>query len=210
MNTTTTAERPGLFEPCMAFVKSWEGGWSDHPDDPGGLTRWGITIRTVVAAALDFNGDGLSNAADLADMTEGQAELVYRRMYWQAAGCQRLPGPLALLVFCSAVNQGPQRAVRFLQASVGTDLRVDGVHGPNTARAVAEAWRRNPERMLRDFAVARALHYSGLVQFVTFGRGWLRRLFAAHAVATLALELELRGEAPARAVWQALGRAGAP
>lgn len=202
----TAAARPGLFEPCMAFVKGWEGGWSDHPADPGGLTRWGVTLATVVARALDFNRDGASDRRDLEAMTEAQAEAFYRAEYWTVTGCPDLPGPLALLHFDAAVNQGPGRAARFLQAVAGVPQ--DGKIGPQTRAAVVRRWTSEPERFLRDYAVARALSYSGLVQIAVFGRGWFRRLFAAHAVATLAWESMQRGEAPARAMWQAVGRVG--
>ena len=78
-------------------------------------------------------------------------------------------------MFDCAVNQGPGRAARFLQKAVGATA--DGVVGPRTLAAVQA----QPVRqVISRVAVRRALHYSSLAIFARFGRGWLRRLFAAH------------------------------
>lgn len=162
------------FRAAMAFVRFWEGGWSNDRLDPGGLTKWGVTIRTVIAKALDFNGDGKVNEKDLAAMTEAQAEALYRSDYFDALRCEDLPAPLAMLVFDCAVNQGPGRAARFLQETVGAVA--DGVIGDKTVAAAARAFAANERDVLREFQVRRALHYSSLSTFVRFGRGWFRRL----------------------------------
>lgn len=166
-----------MFSHAMEFVEGWEGGWSNDAADPGGLTKWGVTIRTVLARALDFNGDGRINADDLRDMTKAQARALYKSDYWDAAACNKLPGPLALLVFDGAVNQGVGRATRILQATVGA--KPDGDIGPKTHAAIVDKWFADPKGVLREYCVRRALHYTSLSIFVRFGRGWFRRLFDA-------------------------------
>jgi lysozyme family protein len=166
-----------MFSEAMAFVEQWEGGWSDDAADPGGLTKWGITIRTVIALALDFNRDGRVDEADLRDMTRDQARNVYRREYWDKVRAGELPGPVALLVFDAAVNQGVSRAGRFLQLAAG--VASDGKIGPATLAAVRAKYAAAPRVLLREIAVRRALHYSSLAHFVRFGPGWYRRLFDA-------------------------------
>ncbi|MDO5606477.1 MAG: glycosyl hydrolase 108 family protein [Paracoccus sp. (in: a-proteobacteria)] len=169
------------FSRALAQVKEYEGGWSNHAADPGGLTKWGITIVTLRALGLDFNRDGRTDAADLRAMTPEQAAGVYRRNYWQAARCPDLPAPLAFLVFDSAVNQGVGRAVRLLQAAVGA--KVDGAFGPATLRAVNAAWVRDPLGLLAEFQARRGVHYGSLGIFKHFGLGWMRRLIGGHGVA---------------------------
>lgn len=156
------------------FVKRWEGGWANDKHDPGGLTKWGVTIRTIIAKGLDFNGDGAVNNAYLRDMTEAQAVDLYRSDYWDVVRCGELPPPLALLVYNASVNQGPGRAAKFLQHAVGA--AVDGRIGPNTMAAVAESWAENPRDVLQEFVARQAVHYSSLSIVARFGLGWFRRL----------------------------------
>ncbi len=175
------------FDTAMAFVARWEGGFVDDPQDRGGVTKWGITIRTLIAKGLDLNNDGVVNRKDIIDMTTGQARNIYKQDYWIAAACPRLPDPLALLQFDCSVNQGVGRASRILQKSART--KVDGIIGPGTLAAVNRAWAKNPTRLLGEYCARRAVHYSSLSQIVRYGLGWFRRLFDAHGAA-LTLHLE--------------------
>ena len=167
------------FARSLAFLRRWEGGWSNHPSDPGGLTRWGITLKTLKALGMDVNGDGVIDGEDLASMTEEEAAAIYRLRYWDKTSCDLLPGGLDLAVFDSAVNQGPARAVKFLQKAVGT--KPDGVIGPKTVAAIAG---QPVPAVLTDFMARRAVHYSSLVIVAVFGLGWFRRMFDCHATAS--------------------------
>ena len=175
------------FDAAMAFVQRWEGGWVDDPHDPGGVTKWGITIRTLLAKMLDLNNDGVIDRRDIRDMTPEQARDIYKRDYWIAAACPRLPPPLALIVFDCAVNQGVGRASRILQKSVRA--RADGIIGPMTLAAVDRVWERDPKRLLGEYCARRAVHYSSLSLVIRYGLGWFHRLFDAHGAA-LVLRLE--------------------
>lgn len=162
------------FLSCMKFVERHEGGWSDDAHDPGGLTRWGVTLKTLRRLWHDLNGDGAVDGHDLRAMSRAQARLIYRQNYWDRCSCNFLPKPLALLVFDAAVNQGPDRAIRWLQEAV--DAAPDGVFGAKTRRAVQRAWAAAPSRVLREIAVSRALHYASLRRWWRYRRGWMRRL----------------------------------
>ncbi len=94
------------FDRCIRAVLSEEGGLSDHPQDPGGLTKYGISRR----AYPDL---------DIRRLTMDEAIELYRRDYWNPVHGTDLPASLALLVFDSAVNQGAGTAVRLLQKAVG-------------------------------------------------------------------------------------------
>lgn len=173
------------FETAHKFVARWEGGFVDDPHDPGGATKWGVTIRTLIAKGLDLNNDGVINRKDVIDMTPEQAEAIYRKDYWEAAKCPALPGPLALVHYDTAVNQGVGRAARFLQQAAGAT--VDGAIGPMTLAAVERKYKKDPAGMITEYCARRAVHYSSLSIVVRFGLGWFRRLFDAHREALTAL-----------------------
>ena len=177
-----------FFESAMDAVAVWEGGWSDHKSDPGGLTRWGWTLKTLIAKAIDVNGDGRVNGQDLADMTKAEARALYRVHFWDAIAGDVLPGPLAMLVFNSAINQGPGRAAKFLQGAVGA--KADGAIGPRTLDAVADHWDADPIAVMREFLTRQMLHYTSLAIFATFGRGWTRRTMDFALIAGEALALD--------------------
>ncbi len=171
------------FDAALEFVQRWEGGWVDDPHDPVGVTKWGITIRTLISKGLDLNNDGVVDRRDIRDMTPEQARDIYHRDYWIGAACPRLPAPLALLQFDCAVNQGAGRAARILQKTVRA--KSDGIIGPNTLAAVERAWDRRPTATLGEYCARRAVHYSSLRLVVRYGLGWFRRLFDAHRAALL-------------------------
>ena len=62
------------FAESLDIIRRWEGGWSDHPDDKGGLTRWGISLRFLKSINRDFSGDGVVDGRDLTVMTHEDAE----------------------------------------------------------------------------------------------------------------------------------------
>jgi lysozyme family protein len=176
------------FAAALAAVRRWEGGLADHPSDHGGLTKWGISLRFLRAVGLDATGDGVVDGRDIRALSEDQVAQLYRTHFWMACLCDELPAGLDLAVFDCAVNQGPGRARRLLQASLG--IKVDGILGPETlaaARAAAEDRGEEPgekpglEMTLNEFMARRALHYSSLSNLAVFGRGWFRRLFDIHA-----------------------------
>lgn len=175
------------FEAALAFVRKWEGGLADHPEDPGGITKWGVSLRFLRLARVDFNGDGVIDGHDVRAMTEQQAAHLYRTRFWDQAGCAQVPAPIALALFDGAVNQGVGRAVRLLQSAAGA--KADGAIGPKTRAAIAA---RDTRTLLRDFMARRAAHYSSLAIVATFGLGWFRRLFDAHAHALDLFNLETK------------------
>jgi len=129
------------FETALAHVLKYEGGYSDHPSDPGGATNRGITKAVLEA----YRGHSVSKA-DVRALSRGEAAAIYRSRYWDAAKCDRLPDGLDLAVFDCAVNQGIGRASRFLQQAA--QVTADGKIGPKTLAAVAAS---PPEALLVEF-----------------------------------------------------------
>lgn len=153
------------FDLCVRAVLLEEGGLFEHPQDPGGLTRYGISQRAYPHL-------------DIRALTMDDAIAIYRRDYWNPIHGTVLPPSLALLVFDCAVNQGTGTAVKLLQKVVGA--KIDGAIGPETLAAV----RVFPlPGLLIDFCAERALRYEFNRNEETFGRGWYRRLFRMYATA---------------------------
>lgn len=151
-----------LYDEAFRIIIEQEGGYSDHAADPGGKTRYGIT--EAVARAAGYQGDMHALPLDVASD-------IYRREYWDACQCDKLPWPLSLYVFDSAVNQGVGAASKMLQRAL--DTVQDGVIG---ARTLSLAARSTPWHAAR-FLAFRAMRYTSTRNYDTFGAGWLTRLF---------------------------------
>ena len=89
---------------AIAFALSWEGGYSNDPDDPGGETNFGISKR-------------YHPNEDIKNMTKERAMEIYKGSYWYAMKCDELPYPLDMVVFDCAINPGLGRAQMFLEQS---------------------------------------------------------------------------------------------
>ena len=163
-----------VFEQAFAFVVGHEGSYGAVPADPG---NW--TGGRCGAGECRGTNWGISAAAypqlDIRALTKLQAKEIYRRDYWDCAGCGRLPPPLALLVFDAAVNNGTGRAVRWLQAALG--VAQTGAVGPDTLASV-ETQAGGGAATCAEFQARRLAFMAGLPTWRTFGTGWSRRLCA--------------------------------
>lgn len=165
------------FDHALAFTLAWEGGYSNHPRDPGGSTNLGVTQRTLDIFRrrhVDWN-----LPADVRNLTRPQAARIYRAGYWDPVRAGELPEGVALFVFDVAVNHGPGRAIRWLQKAVGAD--VDGVVGPKTINL---AWQTPERTVIRELGTLRGLGYVATGNMETFGVGWFRRLMGCVQEAT--------------------------
>lgn len=161
------------FRPALSCVLAQEGGYSDHPDDPGGATMMGITQATLAT----WRGAPVTKA-DVRALTRDEAAALYRARYWNAVRGDDLPAGLDLAVFDFAVNSGASRAVRALQRTLG--VSVDGVVGPET---LAAANARAPSESIRTLCAARLAFLERLSTFPVFARGWMRRIHAVESAA---------------------------
>ena len=143
-----------------------EGGFVNHPQDPGGMTNLGVTKRVWE----QWVGRE-SNEKEMRSLTPAMVEPLYKRKYWDACKCDDLPEGLDYLVFDFAVNAGPGRSIKTLQSAVGTTP--DGIIGPKTLAAVRAI---DPHELIEKFSVAKTEFYESLPTFPTFGRGWLNRV----------------------------------
>ena len=159
------------FTASLALTLLYEGGWSNHPRDPGGATMCGITQRVYdedrEARRLPRQSVRLS--------TEAERAAIYRHRYWDTTRGDELPAGVDYAVFDFAVNSGVGRAVRTLQRIVGVDE--DGMAGRYTLAAVARYDAQYQTTALTDaLCHARLQFLRGLATFDTFGKGWTRRV----------------------------------
>jgi lysozyme family protein len=157
------------FDECIKFVLQYEGGYSNHPKDPGGPTKLGITLATLE----HWRGDKVT-AQDVQDLSVEEACEIYRANYWDTMRCGLLPAGVDLMVFDFGVNAGPRRSIQLLQKAAGADA--DGAIGPITLQAVNA---QEPKDLMIRMAGQRMAFYQGLKTFGTFGKGWASRVEAA-------------------------------
>lgn len=154
-----------------------EGGYVNDPDDPGGATKYGVTIGTMRRLKLDLTGDGRVDAGDVRLLTRRQARDIFVRDYFERPGIARLPESLQASVFDMYVNAG-SNAVRILQRLLrdfGHRIAVDGIIGPRTAAAAEAAARAAPDHIADAYGIARRNYYYRLADRRPASRKYARR-----------------------------------
>ena len=151
---------PGFDQVVEIIIKN-EGGYVNHPEDPGGETKYGISKRQYPNL-------------EIRDLTIDQAKKIYLEDYWIPARCAEVPERLRAIYFDMVVLQGRYAAVRVLQHacnSMGYPVTIDGVLGPETSGYLTYII---PER-LRAFRVASLANIAANNNKWTFFYGWFQR-----------------------------------
>lgn len=170
------------FDEALAAVLVHEGGYVDHPDDPGGATNKGITWRTYNAYRRRNNRP----ERDVREITDAEVAAIYRQQYWNAIKGDSLPSGLDYAVFDFAVNSGPSRAAKFLQRIV--NVPADGIIGHQTLSAVDDM--RSAKGLVGHLCDDRLAWLKRLRHWPTFGRGWSRRVAEVRAKGTRLAEMD--------------------
>ena len=171
-----------------AEIVAREGGFVDDPDDPGGATKYGVTIHTMRRLGLDLSGDRIINSTDVRMISRSQAVDIFVRHYFELPRLGLLPQALQPSVFDMYVNAGSQ-AVKILQRllrDMGYGVAADGLVGPKTAKACKDAAKPDPETLRDAYGVARRNYYFRLADRRPASRkyartraggkgGWIRR-----------------------------------
>ncbi|MCA8881184.1 MAG: hypothetical protein KDA73_14785 [Rhodobacteraceae bacterium] len=172
------------FRRCVDLVLGFEGGFSDHPADPGGATNMGITMATLTAWRKKMAEPGVAVSVtvdDVRNLDRDEAIDIYRANYWNALNCDNLPAGVDLVVFDFGVNAGPVRSAKMLQKVVHVDQ--DGQVGKITTGAADSI---DPAHIINAFDSERMDFYRSLSTFETFGKGWTRR---TQEIGSAALEM---------------------
>lgn len=146
------------FTQAVQIILLHEGGLVNHPNDPGGITKYGISKRTYPQI-------------DIKNLTEKEAIKIYYTDYWERVACDLMPKEIRLMLFDCAVNQGQSKAIKIIQSCLA--IPADGKIGQQTLSAANNT---DPLKLLKSIALKRHSEYSKLPTFIHFGAGWTRRL----------------------------------
>lgn len=151
-----------------------EGGFVDHPDDPGGMTNLGVTKKVWE----EWVGHPVDEK-QMRALTPVTVAPLYRAKYWDKIKGDDLPTGVDYAVFDAAVNSGPGRAAKWLQSCVGVEP--DGGIGPKTLAAVTAV---DASELVEDYNKRRLSFLMDLPHWGTFGKGWSRRVAEVQTVAS--------------------------
>ena len=160
------------FERALKLVLKHEGGFVNNPRDPGGATNKGITIGTFRRYV-----NAKATVDDLKRISDAEVSDIYRRQFWNAVQGSVLPSGLDYALFDFAVNSGPDRAIKYVQAAVG--VKQDGKLGNETLSAISQHPTARLINSLCDARLAfmrRAKDKQGRLLWDTFGKGWNTRV----------------------------------
>jgi lysozyme family protein len=163
------------FDHALKIILKHEGGYVNHPRDPGGETNLGVTKRVWQTWV------GRTNV-DMRTLTPAKVAPLYKAQYWDKVRGDDFPPALSLVLFDFGVNAGVSRAAKMLQRIVGAVA--DGQIGRGTRQAVQlYVTAHGLAKLVEAYSEARRDYYRALSTFDTFGRGWLRRVNETHAEA---------------------------
>jgi lysozyme family protein len=153
------------FSKCLDMLLAHEGGFVNHPEDPGGMTNLGVTKKVY-----DEWIGRESTEQEMRDLTPEDVAPIYKKNYWDRVKGDSLPSGLDWACLDWAVNSGSGRPAKAVQRAVGATQ--DGAIGPQTLGLIME---KDPEEIINYVYGVRQDFYKGLKTFETFGRGWTRR-----------------------------------
>ena len=149
------------FDECLKMLLHHEGGYVNHPKDPGGETNLGVTKRVY---------EKWGGTKDMKDITVEDVAPIYKKEYWDRCKCDDLESGVDWAVFDWAVNSGTGRAAKAIQKICGAAQ--DGAIGPKTLALIGK---QNTQYVVEEFGKIRQDFYESLKTFDTFGKGWTRR-----------------------------------
>lgn len=144
-----------------AEIVAREGGFVDDHDDPGGATKYGVTLQTLSTLGQDLDGDGHIDRQDVKALDKAQAIEIFLTHYFHRPGLDALPSDLQASVFDMYVHAG-RNAVKILQRllnQMGQPVAVDGQIGPITTEACENAAALAPNHLMDAYAIARRNYY---------------------------------------------------
>tara|TARA_B100001287_G_scaffold231969_1_gene202932 strand:+ start:1155 stop:1667 length:513 start_codon:yes stop_codon:yes gene_type:complete len=149
------------FDECLKMLLHHEGGYVNHPKDPGGETNLGVTKRVY---------EKWGGTKDMKDLTVEDVAPIYKKEYWDKCRCDELESGVDWAVFDWAVNSGTGRAAKAIQKICGATQ--DGAIGPKTLALINT---QDTNYVVEEFGKIRQQFYESLKTFDTFGKGWTRR-----------------------------------
>jgi len=161
------------FELCLSHLLQHEGGYVNHPQDPGGRTNLGVT-----QAVWEDWIDRSVSEDEMKALTPAKVAPLYQELYWDRIKADSLASGLDYCVFDAAVNSGVSRAAKWLQTTVAAVP--DGAIGEQTLKQVLLT---NPQMLIDKYSSNRLAFLQRLATWPTFGKGWERRVEEVRATA---------------------------
>lgn len=187
------------FDKANSFTRKWEAGYDNHPNDPGGPTYNGVSLRFLKQTGIDVNGDGHINAKDIHHLykTKDQAKVdeIFYKAFWRDQNLDQFHSlPLQAVLYDSAINTGRTQTAKFLQRAVNSiglkPVAVDGVIGPATLAAVDVLLKTGKEFPLARRVLDERLKFHNLLNdnspypdgrdYRPFIKGWRNRVQDQH------------------------------
>lgn len=159
------------FSIVLPHILKEEGGFVNHPLDPGGMTNKGITKKTYER----FLGRSVTEY-EMKNLTDQQAGQVYREFFWNVIKGDDLPKGIDLCIMDFAVNSGPKVAIFHVQEHYLINEKMDGILGAKTLSKLKGIPHEDREDFITDYCEARHNYLMDLPTYKTFGRGWARRV----------------------------------
>ena len=172
------------YDGALRRVLAHEGGYTNHPSDPGGPTNFGITIADY---RKYVKPDAV--AADVRAMKLDEAKAIYRARYWDAQRCDELPAGVDYAVFDYGVNSGIGRAGKVLRRA----LFLPDMTSKVTDEVISAACRADVKPLIEAICDERLRFLKSLTTWPTFGKGWGRRVAEVKAIS---LEMVAQATAP--------------
>jgi lysozyme family protein len=162
------------FDTCLALLLEHEGGYTNHPSDPGGPTNFGITIEDY-RRYVKVN----ATAVDVRRMKLDEAKIIYREKYWDAQRCDELPPGINYATFDYGVNSGIGRSGKVLRRALGLPYDSSAI----TDMVVAAAHAVDIKVLVADICDERLHFLRSLKTWSVFGNGWGRRVSEVRSTA---------------------------
>lgn len=177
------------FDKAIVFILKHEGGYVDHPNDPGGATNYGISLRFIkdYPTLGDMDGDGDVDVEDILNLSVEQAKKIYKQLWWDKYNYGDITDQtIATKVFDASVNMGAHRAHKLLQAALnkafGLKLTEDGIIGPATRRVINSCSDDTEQVLLNAYCDELWGFYQRIMvrnpKLKVFERGWKNRAFS--------------------------------
>lgn len=163
------------FGNCLKLTLAHEGGYVNHPKDPGGRTNMGIIQRTYDAYRKRL-GHPLRSVAQI---EVGEVHAIYRQDYWHPINGDKIPFGIDYTVFDAAVNSGIGQGPKWTQRALG--VNADSRIGPTTLAAMTALDEAGLLKVIKNANARRLGFLKGLSHWSTFGRGWARRVAEVEA-----------------------------
>ena len=167
-------------EKLVDFVLKWEGGYVDHPNDPGGATNMGVTIGTVKNLGLkyDKNGDGKITKEDVKRITKRDAIDIMKENYWDKCKADQIDSQTVANILVDWYWMSGVNATKGIQRLVG--VSVDGKIGKDSLKAINETSQINEQKFVEQLYQVRKEFYNTIIKrnskLESFRKGWTNRL----------------------------------